>query len=254
MSRRMFWATTVLVSLISFSTTTAAAPPLRIAYPTFPPFHFIDANGAMAGFFYEIMTTALHERMGLSVSWEAYPWARCQENVKFGKEDAIITVPTRERLHYTSTHKDPFYNKTLNIFINNANPRIAEIMNLKTISDIKKSDFSVITYSGNGWHKENVEILGIKTHETPSLENVWKMLAGMRGDLVIEWPHGAWPDIKRAGVIDEIIDTQITISSMPFHLLIKKTSPSVNILDQFNETINKMKEDGTMQLILSRYY
>jgi hypothetical protein len=64
MSRRIFRATAALVSLISFSTITAAAPPLRIAYPTFPPFHFIDANGAMAGFFYEILKTALQERMG----------------------------------------------------------------------------------------------------------------------------------------------------------------------------------------------
>ncbi len=63
------------------------------------------------------------------------------------------------------------------------------------------------------------------------------MLAEKRGDTVIEWPPGAWPDIRRMGVTDRIVDTGITISSMPFHLLIRKNSPQANILADFNETI-----------------
>jgi polar amino acid transport system substrate-binding protein len=227
---------------------------LRIAYPAFPPFHWIKENGEMTGFFYEIITEALEKRMGLTVVWTEYPWTRCQENLKIEKDDALITVPTAERATYTVTHKDPFYQKTLNLFTYVDHPRITEIKKIREIADLRDGGFSVITYSGNGWHEENVRSLGVKTYETPYLENVWKMLAEKRGDTVIEWPPGAWPDIRRAGVSERLVDTTITISAMPFHLLIRKNSPRVDILSDFNDTIKRMKEDGTITLILSRYY
>jgi polar amino acid transport system substrate-binding protein len=247
------WILTGLLPLLLLSTTAYAQIRLRMAYPAFPPFHWVKDNGEMAGFFYEIITESLQKRMGLRVVWTAYPWTRCQENLKIGADDAIITVPTAERTAYTLTHKDPFYQKPLHLFTFFDHPRIAEIKKIKKIADLREGGFSVITYSGNGWHKENIQPLEIKTYETSYLENQWKMLAEKRGDTVIEWPPGAWPDIKRLGVTDRIVDTGITISSMPFHLLIRKDFPQANILADFNETIKRMKADGTMKKILSRY-
>lgn len=226
---------------------------LRIAYPYFPPFHWMNEKSEMTGFFYEILTEALEKRMGLTVVWTSYPWPRCQENLKAGTDDSIITVPTAERAAYTVTHRDPFYQKPLHLFTYADHPRRAEIRKIRKIADLKKGGFSVITYSGNGWHRENVQPLGIKTYETAYLENVWKMLAEKRGDIVIEWPPGAWPDIRRTGVPDRIVDTSITISAMPFHLLIRKDHPRVDLLADFNEVIKKMKADGTIKVILSRY-
>jgi len=227
---------------------------LRIAYPDYPPFHWMKENGEMSGFFYEIISEALGKKMGLRIVWTVYPWTRCQENVKIGTDDAILTVPTAERAVYTVTHKNPFYQKPLNLFTAIDHPRIAEIKKIKKITDLRDGGFSVITYSGNGWHKENIQPLGIKTYESSYLENQWRMLAEKRGDTIIEWPPGAWPDIKRVGVPDRLVDTGVTISSMPFHLLIRKNSLYASILTDFNATIKRMKSDGTMKTILSRYY
>ncbi len=226
---------------------------LRIAFPSFPPFHWIDEHGIKKGFFYEIMHEALDKRMGIATVWTVYPWPRCQDNLKAGKDDAVITVPTVERSDYTLTHKRPFYQKPLNVFTSVDHPRLIEIKNISTIADIKKKGFSTITYIGNGWHKEHVQPLGIKTYESPFLKNIWKMLAVHRGDIVIEWPSGAWPDILKLGLKDRILDTGTTVASMPFHLLIRKRSPYVTILDEFDVTISKMYADGTIQLILERY-
>lgn len=227
---------------------------LRLAYPTFPPFHWADENGVLNGMFYEIVSEALEKRMGLTVVWTAYPWPRCQENLKTGKDDAILTVPTAERGQYTVTHRDPFYRKPLNVFTYLGHERMDDLRKVRTLEDLKQWGFSVVTYSGNGWHREHVESLGVKTYEASYLENVWKMLAEKRGDVVLEWSRGAWPDIRRAGVYDRIIDTAITISEMPFHLLIRKDSSYVNVLDEFDETISDMKRDGTIAAILTRYF
>lgn len=226
---------------------------LRIAFPVFPPFQWVKKNGAMAGIFYEILRESLEKRMGVTVVWTPYPWPRCQENLKNGIDDAIISVPTAERAEFTVTHKTPFYQKPLNLYTYWGHSRYAEILKIRTIADIQKGGFSVITYSANGWHMENIESRGIKTFECPSVENVWKMLAGKRGDLVLEWPPGAWPDIQRAGVASMIINTGIHLTSMPFHLLIRKNASRVSILPEFDETIQAMIKDGTIAAILAKY-
>lgn len=227
--------------------------PLRIAYPSFPPFHWVKEDGKMAGFFYEIITEAVQRRMGINVLWAAYPWPRCQENLKAGKADAILTVPTNERSAYAVTHRLPFYQKPLNVFTYSGHTRMAEILTLKSVADIKRAGLSVVTYSGNGWHKENLEPLHIKTFEAPNLVNVWKMLAERRGDIVIEWPPGARPDISRAAVSEKIVDTSVVVATMPFHLLIGKESPHVGMLPAFDQTVQRMNQDGTIRRILSTY-
>ena len=230
-----------------------AQPPLRIAYPEFPPFHWVGSDGRMTGFFYDIITEALERKMGVHVVWAAYPWTRCQENLKRGLEDAILTVPTAERAEYTVTHPHPFYWKTLHVFTCADHPRLEEIRQLRSLEDLKRDGFSVITYSGNGWNKENVQSAGVRTYETAVLENIWKMLEKKRGDIVIEWPPGAWPDIRLAGLQDRIVDTGVRLSAMPFHLLIRKDSPFVSLLDDFDKTVRKMYNDGTIQSIVLGY-
>jgi polar amino acid transport system substrate-binding protein len=243
----------MLGTLLILSSMVEAQTTLRIAYPKFPPFHYINEKGDLTGFFFEIITEALQHRMGVQLVWTEYPWPRCQESVKNNLQDAVLTVPTAERAVYATTHANPFYQKSLNLFTYAGHPRMLEIRAIQALADLQKGGFAVITYSSNGWHKENIQPLGIKTYETPTLENVWKMLAGQRGDVVIEWPPGAWPDIDSAGVSDKIVDTSLTISSMPFHLLIRKTYPHTHILPEFDKTIQRMKDEGAITAILSKY-
>lgn len=238
--------------LMAICPAAGSQPPLRIAYSTFVPFHWVDGNGAMAGLFYEIITEALEKRMKIAVTWTAYPWPRCQENLKSGVVDAILTVPMAERAVYSSTHVRPFYLKKMNIFTYAGHPRIEQIKQIRTIDDIRKNDFTVITYSGNGWHRENLTPAGVKTHEGNYVESVWKMLARKRGDMVVEWP-GAWPDVRRLGLENRIVDTRITLATMPFHLLIGNKSLYKARLPEFDATIEAMHRDGTMEMILSRY-
>lgn len=153
---------------------TLANPPaevLRLAYPDFPPFHWKDNQGQMRGIFYEILTEALERRMQQHVVWTAYPWARCQQQVKAGSEDAIITVPTRVRNSYTKTHQYPFFDKPLHLFTYADHPRFTEILRIKSLAGIKTTGLSVLTYSTNGWHRDHVAALGIKTMNPPT----WRM-------------------------------------------------------------------------------
>ncbi|WP_277872941.1 substrate-binding periplasmic protein [Pseudodesulfovibrio cashew] len=230
----------------------AEKPHIRIDYPTYWPFFIRDESGRMQGFFYEIVTEGL-ARTGINAEWRTFPWARCQDHVKNGEADGMVTVPTPERLAYTKTHSTPFYRKKLSVFTYAGNPKMSQIQSIKDIDDIVKANLSVVTYSGNGWNDRHIRTRGIKTHETPNLVNVWSMLANRRGDIVIEWPVAAWPDIKKAGVSKDIIFTNAVLDCMPFHLLIRKDSPYADILPDFDKKIIEMQQDGTIDRIMSKY-
>ncbi|WP_285905448.1 substrate-binding periplasmic protein [Pseudodesulfovibrio pelocollis] len=243
---------TVLCLAVLLPAPSAAQAPLRIDYPDFWPFFTRDEAGEMTGFFHDIVTEAL-ARMGMRATWHAFPWGRCQENVRSGEADAMITVPTAVRLEYSGTHADPFHLKELVVFTRTDHPRRAEVESLASIDDIQAAGFSVVTYVGNGWNEENIRSRGIKTYEVPYLANVWLMLAQGRADIVIEWPGGAWPDITAQGLAQEIVQTGVVLESMPFHLLIGRNSPHADILPRFNKTILAMRLDGTIDRILNTY-
>ena len=231
-----------------------AGEAIKIAYPEFQPFFAENEKGEVQGFFYDIVTQALEQRLGIATTWTNLPWKRCQEYVRSGDFDAMITVPTQERSAYSETHPDPFYLKELKLFTYAGHARLPEIAAIRTPADIKNGGFSVITYSGNGWHQKHVASLGVLTHETPIVRNVWRMLAAKRGDLVIEWPQGAYPDIRDLGLEDRIVETNVSLEAMPFHLMISKKSNYLEILPDFNTAIKAMQADGTMDGILHRYF
>ncbi len=207
----------------------------------------------MQGLFFEILTEALEKRMHQPLLWSPYPWARCQEQLKAGRDDAIITVPTRSRLQYTKTHPHPFFNKPLHLFTYAGHPLKRRIGQIESLAEIKSLQLSVITYAQNGWNHDHVATLGVKTLETAYLDSVWIMLARHRGDLVIEWPRAAQIDLQRLGLENTIEDTGAEVAHMPFHLLIRKDSSHIRILDRFEQTVQAMKTDGTLAKIIQSY-
>lgn len=230
----------------------AAGSLLLIDYPEYWPFFSRTDDGEMTGFFYEIVTEALNS-MGIVTRWRAYPWARCQANVAAGESEAMVTVPTPERLIYSETHPDPFYMKRLNVFTYRDHPRLHEIERMKTLDDIKAANLTVVTYVRNGWNDRNIRSRGIKVYETPLIKSVWRMLAVHRGDIAIEWPVAAWADIRDTGVTADVVQTDVTFDPMPFHLMIGKRSTQTRLLPEFNRIILEMKKSGRIEEIVAKY-
>lgn len=240
------------LALVLSTPSMAGQSPMKICYPDFWPFFHRQEDGHMTGFFHDIVTEAL-DRMEIQATWTVYPWPRCQHEVRTGESDAMVTFPSAERLGYTKTHPEPFYEKKITIFTYVRHPRLREIQAIETIDDILKLNLTVITYAGNGWNDKNIKTRGIKTYDTAILKNVWRMLANKRGDVVIEWPGGAWPDIHATGTEDIILQTDVTLEAIPFHLMIGKSSPYAERLPEFNQVILDMKKNGTLDRIVDKY-
>ncbi len=226
---------------------------LNMAYTDFSPFHYSTPKGKFFGFFHDLMEEAAH-RMNVKLTWEQCPWARCQENVREGLSDAMLTVPTEERLRYTVTHDTPMYVKGRHLFTYAGNPRMEEIKSIKSIREIAEKGFSVITYMGNGWFSRAIKPYKIKVYAATAIDNIWRMLALKRGDIVIEWPGGAWSSIHRQKLESKVVQTEAVLKALPFHLMIRKGHPLARRMQEFEQTFLQMRKDGTFQRILQIYH
>ncbi len=251
-ARHIFAAALALGICLLSCAPAARAAPLIVDYPDYWPFFTRQDDGRMTGFFYDIVTQALG-RMGIESEWRVFPWSRCQANVEKGDADAFVTVPTEERLRYTATHETPFYQKKLVVFTYAGHPMMQAIQTLRGIDDIRRLNLTVVTYLGNGWNDEHIQSQGIKTFTVSNLPNVWLMLAGRRGDIVIEWPFSAWPDISRSGTTDRIVQTEVALEAMPFHLMIRKDCAHAARLPEFDAVIREMLADGRIEHIVAQY-
>lgn len=258
-NKKIFWKKLLSVGIclifILFSTPLFAdkASPLKIVYTDAKPLLFSGSKGTTHGILYDIITYALNKSIQVDVEWVNLPWQRCQSYVSKGIADAIITVPTPERLKYAKTHPTSFYTRTFNIFTYPDHPRMEQIKRIKTLRNIKEGNFSIITYAGDGWSNNNVRPLGIKILEATNPSDTWKMLHRKRGDLIIEPLERSFAPLKELGLSDKIVRMDTPIASTSLHLLINKESEHVYLLQEFDAVIKQMYDDGTMQHIMDDY-
>lgn len=59
--------------------------------------------------------------------------------------------------------------------------------------------------------------------------------------------------MDRSGVTDRIMETEVSLESMPFHLLISKKSKFTTLLIRFNRIVEDMLEDGSIKGITAKY-
>ena len=217
-----------------------------------PPLIYRGADGKPTGIFYEIMTEAFH-RLGIPLKVETYPWPRAQKIVADGKADGMVTVLTEERKSFF-IGSDPILVASEHIFVNRNNPRIKEIMSIQSLKEIRP--FRVVETIGSGWTKENLH--AAKINWVPNMDSAFNMLIKGRADIFIAngFTGAAFirKKIKEGNSFSEgykrIVTNPYPLRSIAFRLLVRKDSPFVKIINEFNKVIHRMKEDGTMRKIL----
>lgn len=203
----------------------------------------------MQGILIDIMEEALHERLQIPITQTGYPWARAQMQVQAKRADGFVTVPTKERLSYTKAGTESVISLKNNLYTYAGHPQTDKLSQIKSPQELR--DYKIADYIGNGWAKEtfkNIDVLWL-----PNQDQVFGMLNQKRIDAVSSDQHTAIRYLKELRIQKNIIELPVTFKQSDFHLCIRKDSPYVNIIPQFDQTIKQMKQDGTLQKILDRY-
>ena len=112
------------------------------------PFIFAGYAQKPEGIFYDIINNAFR-RMHVPLKYDVYPWKRAQLLVQTKQADALITIPTPERLRYLIASQEPVFVMKYKIFTQRDNPNIDKIRAITSLADLK--NFKIIDYIGDGW-------------------------------------------------------------------------------------------------------
>lgn len=207
-------------------------------------------NDRMHGILIDIANEAVQKRMGIQVSHQGHPWARCQHLVKQGKVDALITNgPLRKE--WAEHGNETVISFDQKLFVKAGGPKLDQLKKVKTLEDLRP--FRLGVHRGDGWSKKNIVEKGFNTHLATDHDMLFKLLAKGRVDAVIYEHYVAKYNIKKIGLQDQILELPVVVFSIPFHLVVGKQSPYTKIIPQFDEEIRKMKQDGSFEKILSQY-
>ncbi len=220
------------------------------------PYIFADCLKKPEGIFYDIIDNSFR-RIKVPLQYDVYPWKRAQLQVQTKQADALITIPTPERLKYLVPSHEPVFVMKYKIFTQRDNPNIDKIRSIKTLSELK--ELKIIDYLGDGWAEKNLAEYGIEW--SPNLTSVCKMLAAHRGDVFLQdetMVRYAINNIKKnegrtSQNYDRIIAIDAPVQDINFHLLIRKDSSYLYLLPQFDAAIRAMHKDGDFDKITQKW-
>ncbi len=232
-----------------FSSYSTAQEAIIMAYGhNYRPFSW-EENEKMMGLQIDIVREIFEKRMGIPVINQGYPWKRAQMLVAQGIADGLFTVDTPDRQKYAQAGEETL------ITINNT---LYTYKNHKSIDKIKKIDsfeglknYRIVDYIGGSWSKDKLKESNI--YRVSEIGSALEFLSKKRADIFIQSARITDYNIKKLGLSDKIIKTDVIFSTEHHQLLIRKDSKFSAILPRVDEVVREMKRDGTMQAIFHKY-
>lgn len=217
------------------------------------PMSFVDSNGIPKGLYVEIVNEIFVNNLNKKVAVQIRPWKRAQVNVKRGKGDFLITVATPERLKYTVRSEEPIFLLYLYVYTYTNHPLEKQINQIRTAEDIINLDLLTVTNLGNGWHHNNLEKKGVRTHYVGAEESTLSFLAARRADIVIDALVSTNYLIKKRGLSSRLTLTKSRFGPLKMYLLMSKKSQFLNLMPEINKIFAKLQKEGKIEKIVNRY-
>ena len=244
---KKLWGLTILLVMISPA---FAQDVITFAYATSgQPFSW-EENGKMKGILIDIAEEAIHHRLGIEVSHKGYPWERAQHLVKIGKADALITNGTM-REAWAEHSREVVLTLAHMLYVKAGGPKLAQLKKVRTIDDLKP--FVMVDHRGSAWAQKYLVERGIQVHCVADHDTMYRLVAKGRVDAVSYEPFTARYEIKKLGLQDQLIELPLETAALPFHIVIGKKSSLVKMLPKIDDTIQPMKQDGSLERIFSKY-
>ncbi len=226
---------------------------LRIAYPDkSPPNSWIAADNHVQGVTVDLMAEVA-KTTGYAFLPIALPLPRVQLEVESGEVDGMCLVVTPARLRYAVASQEPLTSGPVTMFVRRDNPALARLREVRSLDDLAKADVTVVTITGNGWIKQNVESRGIRTEHASGTTGTVRLLLRGRGDVIVDMSSQINWILKTLPEAEEIVELPTPMANVDWNLLISKRSPAVESMTAFDTAIRQLKATPRYEEILRKY-
>ena len=243
---RRFIAIWSFIIAFSFSANTYSET-LKLTTVDWQPFYGQDLPEK--GFFSAI-AREVFKRAGYDIKIEFQPWKRALELTKKGNYDGLLgSYYNEERTEHFIYSDKVFENK--DVFIS----KNKDLVLYKALSELKSYQIG----SGRGYtYSDELKQNGFNIIETNDDLHSLRMLLKDRVDLVL------MSEVHFKYLLEHDLDLfakqeELFVLNMPFRVhslycpILKKRENSEEIVARFNEALSEIKEDGTLDKILTRF-
>jgi len=241
------------ISLLSnylFASTVPKKNFITIAYAqNWKPYSYKDKNAKMQGILVEIVDKLLRDKLKMRVDHVGLPWKRAQKSVSTGLMDALITVPTIDRLKYSQSTTNDLYNLKWRIFVSKRSKKFSKIMSMKDPLDSEK--FTYISLLGDKTSENLYKQKNKKYSLVKNINNAIKMLAIGRADIFIHSQMVMTENLNNLKLDDDVKMHPKEYVKIPFTLLIsKKSKYRDSLTKKVDEIVNDMKKNNEYKSLI----
>lgn len=226
---------------------------VKVAFAVSPGIVFFGKNSTVEGLYVDVLKQVFETELGMKVTMVERPWKRAQNDVRLGRADIMITVPTPDRLAYTHVVEPAVHVLQRSLFTSHNHSRLKEISHVSTIADIAKLGLKMTTNIGDGWHKKMVAGTTIETLYVPDLTHSFLLVSDGRADLVVASRATAKNIMDTRGLQGMLVETTGKIPEAQAHILVSKQSPLAADIDKINAAVETLVADGRLEQIRLRY-
>jgi polar amino acid transport system substrate-binding protein len=235
----------VLLLLINAGVTVSARE-LHIVVNHWPP--YVDRAAMSKGFAVEIISTALQSK-DYSVSWRIEQWERALEGLDVGVYDAVGAVwknPEREKQMLFS---DPYWQNQIKFI-----KKKTLALQFNKLDDLNSYLIGVV----RGYAYQDTFVNSKKLIKIPQnylIQNLLKLAQG-EIDLTLGDEMAVSYQLQQfmKGSIDDFEFLPKTLSTRGLHIAVSKQHPQAKkIIDDFNQALAAMKDDGRFDAIVKKY-
>lgn len=205
------------------------------------------------GLFVDLINHLFTNELNADVLYQPLPWKRAQRQVRDGRADIMITIPTPERAEYTLQTAQPINRMFLYLYTYAGHPQLNEITKIKTVEDIRALKLRLAAHIGDGWYKANIAKHGVQTEYISSDMHLPKFLAARRADGMIDSLLPMNHIIHKLGLESKIVITDAKFGPTDFYLLVGRKSPWAKRMYEIDAAMKRMQEAGIFDKIKSRH-
>ncbi len=238
---------TLIVAGLFFFPVNALAQKLVFATTEWPPY-VMSENGKVIGLDIEIVLE-LCKRLGFEADIQMTPWKRTLRHVEEGVADAIIAARyTKERAEFLYYPSEPLQIEKTVIFAHKGSG-----MKINKIDDLKGKVIG--TVRGYAYGPDFDRYQGLKRKEECNNDRqMVRIFAKKRIFLMAGSDEGTMKYLcRKEGVETEVV---YVLNETPSYIAFSKTRGEKGrvMAEQFGQMLHKLKEDGVIKKIESRYF
>lgn len=214
----------------------------------YPPFEYVE-DGELTGPGVEIVREAFN-RMGYEYKMELYPWARLLKDTGAGKVDVMLDVYyTDERAKTLIYSQEPY-----GIFPQTFVKRKGKDFSYQTLDDVSDVSIGIIRdyHYGEEFHKK-IDDGTLSVDYADDIDKNFQKLLKERIDVIAETYYSAKGYIEKNNLEEELEIVENSFDQLISYVCFSKVNGLEDLRDEYDQTIQDMREDGTLQEIYDKY-